>query len=700
MIMEVRAIQGHSRNWVLRQILSGLALTCVTTIVLVFSLTSLYGLEAGDVAPKDVRVPRDLTYESEILSLRARESAVQKVQPVYTRPNPTLAREQLARVRNVLRFLSAVRADTYASNAEKITWVRAVSELAALSDSSTNTLLVLPSQNWNDVQLETRRLLDQIMRQQEVREQDLSNIRGRVPAMVPLDMPQDEAALVSELVQSFMVPNVLYNEIATEAARQKAWEETSKAIRTLSRGQIVFREGSIVTDLDIEALEALGLLSRKRNVDIGVSFLVSALLSVFLGLYIYQLQPQVLNQRRQEILLLFLLAFFMILAWLLIPSGSVLPYLFPSAALAMLVATTIGPPTAIGASVFLGITCGWLGGRSLDLVILVVLSSLVAIVSLPQYEQAISLFRSGLLSGLFEGVALIALSMRDFTVNDLSSVLVNAGGSVAGGVISGGLALGGLFLLAYPFDLTSTFRLIELSRPNHPLLQRLLREAPGTFQHSMMVASMAELAAERIGANALLTRVGTYMHDVGKLMRPYFFIENQAGLNNPHDRLDPYTSVSVLTGHVRDGVKLADEYHLPSQIKDFILEHHGTMQVSFFYRKAVEAVNGESGLVDESEFRYPGPKPQSRETALLMLADGSEAATRARRPQTAEELDEVIGYIFNSRINDGQLDECPITMHELQVVRATYVELLKGAYHPRLKYPEPKKDKDKKDDAD
>jgi membrane-associated HD superfamily phosphohydrolase len=165
-------------------------------------------------------------------------------------------------------------------------------------------------------------------------------------------------------------------------------------------------------------------------------------------------------------------------------------------------------------------------------------------------------------------------------------------------------------------------------------------------------------------------------------------------LSNPHDRLDPYTSVDVLKGHIRDGLKLAHEYHLPARVCAFIPEHHGTMRASFFYRKAVEAAGGETDLVDESQFRYPGPPPQSRETLLVMLADGSEAATRARRPSTPEELAAVVNSIFEQRIADGQLDDCPITMRELHVVKTIYIDLLRGAFHPRVQYPEPKESKD------
>ncbi len=681
----------HTPRWILYQTLCGLFLTGVTAAVFIFSFTSGYNLSVGDVAPEDIRAPYDVTYASEVLSQQAREDAVRNVQPVYTRPDARIARQQLNRMRDVMAFLSAVRADSYASPEQQQAWILAVPELQALPPNSVNILLSLPDSHWNDVQVEARRLLDQVMRQTEIREGDLDRIRERVSIWVPLELPQDEAMLVADLVKRFLVPNVFYAEAETEARREQARESVNPVFRTLQSGQIVVREWSVITPLDLEALDYLGLTSRDRvDLDVGVVIISAAMFTLILGLYIYRTQPEVLDDLRLEGLLLFLLVIFMLLARLVLPAGTLLPYLFPGAALAMIVATTVGRPTALGAAFFLGSVCAWIAGNALGTAAQVILSGVAAVLVLPRYEQTGIIFKAGLLAGMVKGVLLFTFSAADFTWDPIS-MLLKVSVCIGGGIISGGLTLAGLFLLAQPFGLTTTFRLLELSSPNHPLLQRLLREAPGTFNHSMMVASMAEQAAERISADDLLTRVGCYYHDIGKLMRPYFFVENQGSLSNPHDRLDPYTSADVLMGHVRDGVKLARQYRLPDKIRAFIAEHHGTMRVSFLYHKAVEAADGEAGLVDESQFRYPGPRPRSRETLLLMLADSAEAATRARRPKTPEELAETVDLIFDQRIKDGQLDECPITMHELQTVKRAYIDLLRGAYHPRIKYPEPER---------
>ncbi|HOT90069.1 MAG TPA: HDIG domain-containing protein [Anaerolineae bacterium] len=686
--MDITYSRKISRGWGFRQSLFWLWLTLLTAFVLVFSFPNDYNLVVGAVAPRDIRAPMDFTYVSEIRTQQARKEAVRQVAPVYTSPDFNLARQQYDRARQVLAYLRELRADIYASEAQGYAWVLAVPELADLSLSTVNLILDMPEASWNRVQVETLRLLDQIMRQQRIREEDLTSVRMNVSNLVALELGQDEALVVDELVQRFLKPNVFYDEAATEAARQAARNAVGPAFHTLRSGEIIVREGNVVSELDMEALHELGLLTQTWDWGGFAFMLLLAGIAVFaLGFYLWRFQIDVLSNVSTEFLFVLLLSLFLILARVLIKSGDILPYLFPAAALAMLLTTTVGLPSAVGALIFMGGVAGWIAGRSLGFAVFVTLSGVVGALTLPRYEQTGTIFRSGLLSGLLGAATLFAFSASDFRTEPLP-LLLRAGGCVAGGIISGGLTIGGLFLLAPLFDLTTTFRLTELSRPNHPLLQQMLREAPATFNHVMMVASLAEQAAERIGANTLLTRVGAYYHDIGKLARPYFFVENQQGLSNPHDRLDPYTSVDVLKGHIRDGIKLARQYHLPARVRAFIPEHHGTTRASFFYRKAVEAAGGEADLVDESQFRYPGPIPKSRETLLVMLADGSEAATRARRPATPEELANVVSAIFEQRMIDGQLDDCPITMKELHIVKATYIELLRGAFHPRIQYPE------------
>jgi putative nucleotidyltransferase with HDIG domain len=253
------------------------------------------------------------------------------------------------------------------------------------------------------------------------------------------------------------------------------------------------------------------------------------------------------------------------------------------------------------------------------------------------------------------------------------------------------LTLAAFFALSALLDVITPFQLMDLSRPTHPLFRRLLLKAPGTYHHTLLVSNMAEEAAERIGADGLLTRVGTYYHDIGKTVRPYFFTENRVGDINPHERLDPRTSAQIIISHVQDGLDLAEKYHLPSAIRAFIPEHQGTGLTLYFYRMAVKEAGDDGDSVREEDFRYPGPKPQSRETAIAMLADSCEARVRSARPSSLEEMDRIIQDTIESKVDEGQLDESDLTLRDLKEIRETFLSVLQGVFHPRVKYPEPVK---------
>ena len=255
-------------------------------------------------------------------------------------------------------------------------------------------------------------------------------------------------------------------------------------------------------------------------------------------------------------------------------------------------------------------------------------------------------------------------------------------------VLAASIALIGYFVIGNLFGITTSLQLTELSRPTHPLLRQLLLKSPGTYHHTIVVSNMAERAAAAIGADAFLTRVGAYYHDIGKTVRPYFFSENIADGVSPHEKLDPRTSAQVIISHVTDGLDLAEKYHLPPRIRDFIREHHGDSLVQYFYVKAQkEAAEGE--VVEEVDFRYPGPNPRSKETAILMLADTCEAAIRSIRPPNREALRELVNRLIDERVANGELDNSDLTFRELQIVKGVFLRVLEGVNHPRISYPEP-----------
>jgi hypothetical protein len=295
--------------------------------------------------------------------------------------------------------------------------------------------------------------------------------------------------------------------------------------------------------------------------------------------------------------------------------------------------------------------------------------------------------QAGLVTALTNASVIILFGLLA-SEQDLLKVSINALIGIVMGGLAASLTLAAFFALSAMLDLITPFQMMELSRPTHPLFRRLLLKAPGTYHHTLLVANMAEEAATRIGADGLLARVGAYYHDIGKTVRPYFFAENRVGNVNPHERLDPRTSARIIISHVQDGLDLAEKYRLPSAVRAFIPEHQGTGLTLAFYRMAVKSAD-DGREVHEEDFRYPGPKPQSKETAIVMLADSAEARVRSAQPKSVEEIDRIIGDTIQSKLERGQLAESDLTFRDMEEVRAAFLSVLKGVFHPRVKYPEP-----------
>jgi putative nucleotidyltransferase with HDIG domain len=678
----------HWWAWI-RLILLGIVLAGISTGVMVFPLlpTEQVVIEAGGVAPHDIRAPDRVSYESVILTAEQQQRAAASVAPIYTEPDPALARQQFDRARQVLDYLGTVRADPLASPAQQRALIGAVPELSHLSAETLNNLLDLSEDGWDRVEHETLRVVGLAMRS-EIREHRLPEVLEEVPDLVSLDLSDGEAAVTVDLVRSFLVPNSSYDPQATEDARKQAREEVGAVLRTFETDQVIVRAGEIVDPLDIEVMDQLNLRQpQTRWTDFAGATLLALLGTTLLLLYLARFRSDVLWSGQQLLLLVLLVSLFVLAEWLMLPAGDILRYLAPAPAMAMLVVATLGPHAGVAATLFLGCVAGAIAGNSLEVVTYTVLGGIVAALTLGRVERIGALFRAGgFVSLAFALIVLVFRLPQGVDVLQTGELLVTVLAGIGNGMLSASLALGGLFLIGPLFDIATTMRLIELSRPDNPLLQRLLREAPATYHHSLMVASLAEQAAERIGADTLLTRVGAYYHDVGKITRPYFFAENQVEGVNPHDRLDPRTSSEVIVSHVKDGIEMGRRFRLPRRVRDFIPEHHGTTWVSFLYDRAVQLA-GDAAAVDANDFRHQGPKPQSKETALVMLADGCEAAVRAIRPTSADEVIEIVSRVFSDRVSDGQLSECDLTLHDLEVAREAFISALKGVFHPRIQYP-------------
>lgn len=655
------------------------------------------GLQTGQVATGDIRAARDISYVSELETERKRTQAERAVLEVYTPQDAGLSRQQVAHVRQILDFIRARRDDTVTPIDERRQQIQDVPDLM-LTPAQIDSILVMRDQDWETIEDETIAVIDSALREQ-ITEKNLSEKRARLSAFIKITLNEDLAVLVESLAQGLIVPNSFLDEEATAERRAEARNNVAPVQVSYVSGQVIVRGGEIVTDLDIETLEQLGLATPRVDLgDIAGLGLTSILAATVIGLYLSRYEQDLIRHPRNVFLLFILLLGFLFASRLIIPERTVLPYIFPAAALSMLLSVLLGTGLAITVSVVFAALIGVMSGGSLEFTVYFAVGSAVATLTVSRVERLNGFFWAGVYVALVNVIVLLAFRLPPGTTDTVGLLMLSAV-AIGNGGLSAAITLAGLFLLGGIFDLTTTVQLLDLARPNHPLMEELMRKAPGTYHHSLMVANMAEQAAVRIGANSLLTRVGAMYHDIGKTVRPYMFVENQIAGSNVHDKLDPQTSAEIIISHVTDGLEMAHKARLPSRVCAFILEHHGTMSVSFQYQRALELANGDDSQLDESSFRYPGPRPQSRETALLMMADGSEATVRALQPESPEKVAEIIDKIIDARLDLGQLDESPLTLREIAIARESFIATLQGVFHPRLKYPEEKQES-QTDDAE
>lgn len=647
---------------------------------------STFGLSAGDVAPQDILAPYAISYKSDALTQQAKQAAANGVTPIYDPPDSQVTRQQLDDLRSTLDFIDAIRADEHASAQQKLADLGSIAGIKLDGDIA-QAILELPEPRWKAVKSEAVSVLEQVMRS-EIRPDRVDQVRRTVPALVSITMPQDQADLVVRFVSAFVAPNARLNQEATQAARDQAAQAVSPVIKTYASGETIVNRGQIVTPLQLEALQAYDLLTPPEPwKEIAIRALLVAVLGISLVVYGFRTHHDQIRSVRLASTLTVLLVVFTLGLQVMVPGRTVMPYVFPAATLPMLLAVLFSPGMGIMGAIVSGALAGFLGARGLELGLYVCLSGIMGALMIGQAERLSTFFWSGL-SAALAAVAIVVIFRFPDPATDMVGKASLMGAGLLNGFLSASLAFGLLLLVGSVVGITTNLQLIELSRPDQPLLQFILRNAPGTYQHSLQVANLAEQAARAVGANPLLTRVGALYHDAGKALRPQFFIENQVSGQNIHQQLDPATSAGIILAHVRDGLDLAKKYRLPAQVQAFIPEHHGRMEANYQYQAALEAAGGDTSKVDRKAFAYPGPRPHSKETALLMLADGVEAKARAETPKDDGEIEELVNWVIQNRLTNGQLDRTNLTLKDLDTIRRSFVSTLRGIYHPRIRYPE------------
>lgn len=643
------------------------------------------GLTVGSIAPTDIRAPVGATFISEILTERKRQEAVAGVNPIYAPPDPNVARQQIQLLRQIIEFIDNVRQDPFGTPEQKNRDINSITALT-LDETTVQTILNMNDATWDSVSDEAVTVLERVMRE-SIREADLEQAFDQIPTQVSLRFDPQAAAVVVAVVHDLLRPNRFLNLTATDAARVAAANAVDPQSRSFERGQVIVRAGTRIEALDYEALSELGLLTTadRRAQMIVRAFLASLLVLIALAMYIARF-PTKFNTSARSVGLLTAIFLAALLGARILNGGENLIYLYPAAAMALLLVAIAHLEIAIVAGFGLALLVGLMSNNSLEITMSIGIGSMIGSLILRRTERFNNYFAAGMLIGLSD-VVIVTLFNLEALVSGDSNFGTLTLYALLNGVLAAMTSLAGMYGLTLLFNLPTSLKLVELSHPNQPLLQLLLRKAPGTYQHSLQVANLAEQAANAIGADADLVRVAALYHDIGKTNDPGFFVENQSDLSNPHDALnDPYRSAAIIIDHVIDGDKMARQYRLPTRVRDFILEHHGTTQVTYFYNKALEAA-GDDEAVDVSEFTYPGPKPQSRETAIIMLADSCESTVRARKPTHKTQIAEIVQNIFDTRMRDGQLDECGLTLRDLTRIKEIFIDMLQAVFHPRINYP-------------
>jgi putative nucleotidyltransferase with HDIG domain len=676
-----------------RWIWAGLFFAALTVILLIRTPVQQLDVAIGDPSPIDYFAPEPV--ENKIATDRARREAADSV-PMIAKRDPTVQQQAEGFVRTTFQDIRTVRAASDQNELQKVSALAVRLRLGTVISTEVLTALVRATdQGLAQAEQDALSLIGMALGENVTAdrvEQLKQQIDAEQAPLVPTTTDPLLRSFVKDLVRSRIKVNMINDMEQTADLKQRVANDVKPVM--WAKGQRILTQGERVTEEQYEMLRTLGVAGgEKNNRSIFGSMLLAAIAVGLTGLLLLRFRPQVLATD-SRILLVGLVGVLTLLLCILMQNfrgalGQGAAYLMPVAFSSILLTILSDKQVAL----FVSLIIAALGALFSEVEPLAhatvgIVGAAVGILAVGRVESRTDLYRAGLFVSIANMLTIMALKLMDAASLLDRGVWLDVTLGAANGLIVGVLVTGALPLFETLFGVLTPLKLLELSNPNHALLKRLLVEAPGSYHHTIFVANLCEAGAEAIGADAILARVGAYYHDIGKVKRPYFFVENQFGGENPHDKLPPSLSALIITSHVKDGVEMAREARLPREMIDFIKEHHGTMLVSYFYHMASKG--GQSEYVLEDDFRYDGPKPQSKETAILMLADGCEASVRAmhqKSPLTLEQIEAQVRRIFDDRLKQGQLEECDLTFRDLEVLVKTFVRVLSGVHHTRIEYP-------------
>lgn len=663
--------------------------TFIMTAIIASQNFFFQGIIENGISKKDVIAQKTITVVDVKRTEQHRKEVAQKVDPILTPAEDDFIKNNLEMLENSIWQIRKKEVEEAVKREE-------VSLLFDMTDNSKKEFVINFMLRSEDPDLrevfEKSALTLQNILAKGITEKDFerNNIDNIILNNLVSNVSRRQISIIEALLSQIIVPNLVVDEFATEIARKNAENSVKPYEITFQKGDKILFEGEPVTRLKRDALRQAGY-----NVyELNWQGLVAIYVLVFLATLIFINYMKYFEKQFLESKYLSLMAVLsMLLAGIavVIPTGFS-PYVLPIPAYVVLLAIFTNPRVAFSAVCVL-LTVLTVGMQyPAPFLVTFMLLSLVTMVTISQirYSRRFDLIKAGFLISLTGVIIVLAIYLLERCLIDVNNVLIfkNSVFIILNGIVSAMIALGTLPLFESLFKIITPYGLAELADHNQPLLKRLQFEAPGTYHHSLMVSNLSEAAAEAIGANPILARVGAFYHDIGKLKRPLFFVENQSyfGIENPHTKLNPRLSKMVITAHPKDGVELAKEYGLPAVINNFILQHHGEGLAKYFYNQAVQEEGAEN--VKEEQFRYTGPKPNMKETAILMIADAVESAVRSLKNPSSEEIEKIIDKIIVERLNDGQLADSPLTLHDIKVIAATFSRILRGMQHNRIKYQE------------
>lgn len=665
-----------------RRLVLGVAFFLLFMIILSSDFVSdKVSLEVGQVSDRDVIAPRTVAYVDVIKTKKFEDEVLASVANVYDLDVTAIAKAE----ENIGAIFS--EAKQVVGNKELVSAEQKKEKLQQglplpLPNNVLDGLVHLDAASMINAEEQSKSILRKFF-QRGIRDDDLDIARKHIVIETEeMGLDKRVESVIAGIGQALLKPNFILNVRETDKRKQSAINSMEPVRETVKKGQIMVRRGDIVTPEQIHAVEELGLSKGHVNEMriFGLAIFVIAVMIIILG-YMYRFAYPIYTND----LYLVLLGLITLVTLLL---GKAAHYYSdfsaPIAAGALLVAILIDARLGVVISIALALLFGIIVEHDLRAVSTVLIGSLIGVYSVSKMAHGYSLTKTGI---IIAGVNFVVIGATGF-IEQLNSaqILMQGVQGIVSGIAASVITTGLLPYLENAFNITTPLKLLDLAQPNHPLLQRLLLDAPGSYHHSVLVGNLAETAAGYIHADPVTVRVGAYYHDIGKIKRPYFFVENQAGNENPHDKIAPSLSTLIVTSHIKDGVDLCREYKLPQIIIDIVQQHHGTMLVSYFYKRATE--NEHSECIIEADFRYEGPRPQSKEAALIMLADACEAAVRSIGKPNKNRIEATVRKIIRERLHDGQLDECNVTLKDLNVIGDVFIRVLSSMFHTRIEYPD------------